>query len=317
MSRKILFFGNERLATGVHASMSALQALIANGYEVAAVVAAQNEVGKSRQQRQLEVAAIAKQHDIPLLTPVNLSAARDELAGFDAEAAVLIAYGKIVPTALLDTFPSGIINIHPSLLPLHRGSTPIESVILEGAKQTGVSLMRLSAEMDAGPVYVQAIVPLKGNETKQTLAHQLSTVGVDLLTDNLSKILDGSLRPKPQDDAAATYDSQITKADSQLDWTKPAGRLEAEIRAYAGWPRSRTRLAGKEVIITKAHLRHTQGTRSVPGSLNVLRKDGLIIITCGQDELAIEHLQPAGKPEMTVSAFLSGYKLDPNSIAGQ
>jgi methionyl-tRNA formyltransferase len=307
MSKKILFFGNERLATGIHTGVSTLQALIAHDYDVAAIVVAQNETGKSRRQRPLEVAAIAEQHHIPLLSLPKLTeaAAHQQLAEFGATAAVLIAYGKIMPSAVLDIFPRGIINIHPSLLPLHRGSIPIESVILEGAAQTGVSLMQLSAKMDAGPIYAQQTIPLTGQETKQALAHQLSTIGVDLLIEHLPHILDGSLTPQPQDEAAATYDQQITKADSQLDWAKPAQRLEREIRAYAGWPRSRTTLGTTEVIITKAHV--LLADPQTPGKLRV--EDKQLAVYCGEGLLVIDALIPAGKQEMSAAAFLAGYKL--------
>lgn len=315
MSNKILFFGNERLATGVHTGVSTLQALIAGGYEVAAVVVAQNRRAKSRQTRQLEVAAIAQQHHIPLLAPSKLVDARDQLAAFEAEAAVLIAYGKIVPQAVLDIFPKGIINIHPSLLPLHRGSTPIESAILSGAKQTGVSLMRLSANMDAGPIYIQETVQLDGTETKQTLAHHLSTIGADLLIACLPKILDGSLQPKPQDDTAATYDARISKAASRLDWTKPALRLEREVRAYLEWPKSRTKLGPTDVIITKAHAVPVNNPGAKPGDIEVL-PEGLIMIECQTGYLCIDKLKPASKPEMTVPAFLAGYKLRTGLTAG-
>lgn len=304
MSNKILFFGNERLATGVHSGVPTLQALITSGYDVAAIVVAQGKIGKSRQQRQLEVAAIAEQHNIPLLAPNDLMAARGQLASFGAEAAVLVAYGKIVPPAILDLFPRGIINVHPSLLPLHRGSTPIESAILDGVSQTGVSLMRLGAKMDAGPVYAHNIVPLDGTETKQALANQLSAIGADMVLEYLPKILDGSLEPKPQPEENATYDRLISKDDAQLDWTKPATRLEREVRAYAGWPRSRASLDSTDIIITGAHVATGSGQ---PGSVLVSQKQ--LAFYTAKDLLVIDSLIPPGKKDMPAAAFLAGYRL--------
>jgi len=302
MSSKILFFGNERLATGVHTGVPTLQALLASGYEVPAVVVAQSQSGKSRQERQLEVAAIAGQHDIPLLAPVDLAGARDQLAGFGAQAAVLIAYGKIVPQVILDVFPRGIINIHPSLLPLHRGPTPIENAILSGATETGVSLMRLSPKMDAGPVYAQQNVALDGSDTKQTLADRLSAIGVDMMLEYLPKVLKGLVEPVPQNSQAATYDQLITKDDSQLDWTKPASTLEREVRAYAGWPRSRAKLGSTDVIITRSHVENSAGEA---GALLIDQKQ--LGVYCGKDILMIDSLIPAGKKEMSAAAFLAGY----------
>jgi methionyl-tRNA formyltransferase len=306
-SKKILFFGNERLATGVHATASTLQALLASGYEVAAVVVAQRPAGQSRRTRPLEVAVIAEQQRIPLLAPNDLNAARGELAAFSASAAVLVAYGRIVPQSVLDLFPCGIINVHPSLLPRHRGSTPIESAILDGDQQSGVSLMRLAIKMDAGPLYDQQAVELNGTETKQNLADQLAAIGVDMVLEYLPKALDGSVKPTPQA-GTPTYDHLISKADGPIDWHKPADRLEREIRAYAGWPGSRTTLAGKEVIITQAHAVPLNDPAAKPGDIETL-KQGVIMIECGVGYLCIDKLKPAGKSEMSAKAFLAGYKL--------
>jgi methionyl-tRNA formyltransferase len=304
MSKRILFFGNERLATGVHTGVSTLQALLASGYEVPAVIVAQSPDGKSRRERQLEVSAIAGQHGIPVLTPDGLLEARGQLAGFQAEAAVLVSYGKILPPAILNLFPYGIINIHPSLLPLHRGPTPIENAILGGDSQTGVSLIRLSDKMDAGPVYARQTVALDGTETKQALANRLSAIGSDMVLEYLPKIIDGSFKPSAQDDQAATYDRLITKDDSRLEWDKPAARLEREVRAYAGWPRSRTTIGFTDVIITGTHASQGAGK---PGNLQL--GDKQLGIYCGEGVLTIDSLIPAGKKEMAAAAFLAGYKL--------
>ena len=305
MSKRILFFGNERLATGVHSSVPTLRALLNADYEIPAIVIAQNQTGKSRRERLLEVSETAQKRNIPLLSPVDLAEARDQLAGFGAEAAVLIAYGKIVPAAILDLFPRGVINVHPSLLPRHRGPAPIENTILNGDEETGVSLMRLAAEMDTGPVYAQRTLSLNGNETKQELADRLLALGADLVMEYLPKVLDGSAEPIPQDEAAATYDHLITKADGLVDWTKSALRLEREVRAYAGWPRSRTAFFGKEAVVTKAHVAGTGGAGQ-PGGLRIEGRE--LGVYTGQGVLVIDSLIPAGKKEMTAAAFLAGYK---------
>ena len=279
-----------------------LQALITAGYSVAAVVVAQNEVGKSRRERPLEVAAIAEQHGIPVLAPTKLLEAKDQLASFGATAAILVAYGKIVPQEIIDIFPHGIINIHPSLLPLHRGPTPLESVILKGEPETGVSLMALGSTMDAGPVYAQETVLLRGDENKQSLADQLLNIGKDMVIHYLPSILDGSLRATPQDDSAATYDKLITKGAGQLDWNMPAEWLAREVRAYFGWPRSRATLGTQEVIVTRAHA--TEG-QAVIGTLWL--GDKQLGMHCGEGILVIDSLIPLGKKEMTAAAFLAGY----------
>jgi methionyl-tRNA formyltransferase len=156
-SKTILFFGNERLVSGLSSTDAPiLSGLIEQGYNVAAVISHHSE-SRSRKNRPLEVAAIAEAHGIPVLTPDRPADIYDELAFFHADAAVLSAYGRIVPQKIIDLFPLGIINIHPSLLPKYRGPTPIESAVVNGDKETGVSIMSLSAEMDAGPVKHRAV----------------------------------------------------------------------------------------------------------------------------------------------------------------
>jgi methionyl-tRNA formyltransferase len=302
-SKTILFFGNERLASGLGTSAPALRGLIDAGYHVAAVVVAQNKTHKSRKQRPLEVAEIAAEHSIAVIAPTRLHDAVDELSSYHADVAVLAAYGKIVPQVVLDIFPNGIINIHPSLLPLHRGSTPIESALLHGDRQTGVSLMRLAPEMDAGPVYSQKTVVLTGQETKQALAEQLNQLGADLLLAHLPAILNGSLEPINQESSLATIDAQLSKSDAQLDWQKPADELERQVRAYATWPRSRCMIGTNEIIVTRTHV--TPGI-GVPGTL-WLGDDQLGMHT-SEGILIIDTLIPPGKKEMTGSAFLLGYK---------
>jgi methionyl-tRNA formyltransferase len=304
MSKKILFFGNERLATGVTTAAPTLQALINAGYEVAAVVVAQGEIGKSRKPRDLEVARIAEGQGIPVIGPAKLDEAKDDIKKYGAEAAVLVAYGKIVPQAVIDLFPGGIINIHPSLLPKHRGPTPIEGVILEGTTETGVSLMRLTSQMDAGPVYDQQKVELRGDETKQFIADQLLDLGKDMLLERLPAILDGSLGGREQDDEHATYDTKITKEDTELDFVrKDAVRLAREVRAFAGWPRSRAMIGTTEVIVTEAHAENFNGT---PGTMWLQPKR--LGMHCKEGTLMIEKLLLPGKKEMPAQAFLAGYK---------
>ena len=304
MSHKILFFGNERLATGASTTAPTLQALIDAGYEVAAVIVAQNEAAASRKARPLEVAAVAEAHGVPLLSPAKLSDARDQLASFEAEAAVLVAYGKIVPQSIIDLFPSGIINIHPSLLPLHRGPTPLESVILAGEHETGVSLMQLAAKMDAGPVFAQETVLLRGDENKQSLADQLISLGKEMVIQYLPAILDGSLQPTAQDDADASYDQLITKTAGTLDFKQPAEQLQRQVRAYLGWPRSRATIGATDVIITSAHTAPKSG---VAGTIWL--EGAQVGVYCSEGSLIIDSLIPSGKKEMTATAFLAGYKL--------
>ena len=302
---KLLFFGNERLATGVSTTAPTLQALIKEGYDVAALVVAQKTVENSRKPRPLEIVEVAEKHGIEVLSPVSLKDkdAIKKLASYGAEAGVLASYGKIVPEDILDIFPKGIINIHPSLLPKHRGPTPIESVILNGDSETGVSLMKLVPEMDAGPVYAQETVLLRGDEEKQVLADQLLGVGKGMLISYLPQILDGSAKPAEQNDKEATTDGKIDKNVGPLDLvTKTAEQLSRQVRAYAGWPRSKTMIGTTEVIITRAHAADVNG---LAGGIWI--SDKQFGFHCKQGTLVIDALIPAGKKEMPASAFLAGY----------
>lgn len=302
---KILFFGNERLGTGLSTTAPTLQALIAEGYDITGVIVAQKDIGKSRKSKQQEIVQLAESHNIPVFAPTKLADIRDDLVAMKAEAGVLIAYGKMVPQSIIDIFPNGIINIHPSLLPLHRGSTPIESVILGGDTKTGVSLMQLAAEMDAGPVYSQTTIELNGDETKQVLADDLQRLGAEMLIRDLPKILDRTLLPTKQDDSLATYDGRISKADGLLDFNRPALTLERQIRAYASWPRSRTSINGMEVIITKARVMPSGASIGA-----VVNNNGQLGIGCSEGILIIDELMPVGKKVMSASAYINGYLND-------
>lgn len=302
MSKTIVFFGNERIATGVTTSAPTLRKLIEADYKVAAVVSSYTQ-GTSRAARELEIGVLAKEHGIPVLLPDKPKEVLEELAAYKADIGVLVAYGRLVPESIINLFPRGIINIHPSLLPLHRGPTPIESVMLEGADKTGVSLMQLAVAMDAGPVYAQEELELSGKETKQYLADTLLSMGGDMLIENLPSILEGRLSPMTQDDSLATYDDRMTKESGRLDFKRSAEELERQLRAYAGWPKSQADIGDMPVTITKATVASGSGN---PGEFLIVDSD--LVVTCGSEALIIEMLVPAGKKEMTGQAFVAGYR---------
>ncbi len=306
-SKTIVFFGNERLATGVSTNTPTLQRLVKAGYDVKAVIA-KNDPARSRNSRPLEIAEVAKNHNIVLLSPSKLSEIKQFISELNPSIGILVAYGKIVPQWFIDLFPYGIINIHPSLLPLHRGPTPIESTILENGDETGVSLMQLSSQMDAGPVYDQRAVKLTGTETKQDLSDLLLDIGAEMLETALPAILNGSLEPAKQNETKATYDSMIRKQDGIIRWNESAELIARKIRAYAYWPGSRTTLAGKDVIITQAHAVLSQPTGSKPGDITIVKDTGVIMIAASNGSVCIEKLKPAGKQEMTTRAFLAGHE---------
>ncbi len=297
MSKRLVFFGNERLVSGLpHSDTPVLRGLLERGYEIVAIVA-NYETGTSRSARKLEVAEVAKEHNIPLFTPEKPADIFDELRKFHADAAVLVAYGRIIPQRVIDVFgPVGIINIHPSLLPRHRGPTPIESTILAGDTEAGVSIMRITAGMDEGPVYTQARVPLSGSETKFELYEKLSELGAKLLIDSLPDILENKLQPVSQQNDGVTVTSLILKQHGILDTTTDtAYALERKIRAHLSYPKSRLSIGNNDVVVTMAKV--VDG----PGS-------GILVVPCAEKTYLeiLELTAPSGK-KMTGEAYLRGY----------
>ena len=293
---KIVFFGNERLISGLdHTDTPILRSLIEAGYEVAAVVT--NDAGtRSRKRKILEVAELAEANDIPVHTPHRPMDIYDQLAAYQADVAVLVAYGRIVPQKLIDLFPHGIVNVHPSLLPQYRGPSPIESAIANGDDVTGVSIMALSAKMDAGPVYRQIEMKLDGTETAPSLSEHLATLAATELSTALTGIINGSITPVEQDESSATYCQLISKEDAVL---KPeeqtAEQAERLVRAYRAFPRARMNVLGHDIIILKAYRVAEPQTE-----LDIAFKDKAYLRI---DEL----ISPNGKT-MSPDAFLRGYK---------
>lgn len=287
---RLIFFGTEDF------SAAALQHLLASDYELVAVVTKPAApAGRGRQLKEPQVAELAKKAGIKVFQPAKVTEINDDIAGLRPTHGVLSAYGKILPQSTIDLFPGGIINIHPSLLPKYRGPSPIEAAILNGDKQTGVSLMQISAGMDEGPVYAQTTIDIPLQIDRVELSKLLAKVGADFLMTKLDVILDGTLSPSPQNSADATYTKLLSKDDGLVDFKEPASVIERKVRAYASWPKARAKLQGHEVIITKSRVASSTS-------------DGDLVVACQPGYLEILELTaPSGK---TISGkdFLLGYK---------
>lgn len=300
-SPPILFFGTEDF------SLIALQQLVNDGYAIAAVIT-KPDTKKGRGQRIIPpaVKVFAEAHHIPVWQPAKLTDIAADIAAFPHPVGVLVSFGKIIPQSIIDLFTPGIINVHPSLLPLYRGPSPIEAAILHGDTTTGVSIMQLSARMDAGPVYRQQSVTLNGDETAPMLYDQLGNLGATMLSESLPAIIDGSLPAIDQDEAAARYCALITKQDSQIDWQRDTARtIERKIRAYQAWPQCRAMLGPIDCIITQAHI-DTTTPDTTPGTL-IATSTGLSVTTA-DGVLALDTVKPIGKNAMPIDAFLRGYR---------
>ncbi len=223
---------------------------------------------------------------------------------FASQVAILIDFGIIVSQKVIDTFPLGIINSHFSLLPQWRGADPITFAILSGQKQTGVSLMLLVEAMDEGPLLGFGTYNIEIDTTTPMLTAHLIQLSHELITQIVPDYVQDKIMPQPQDHKVpATYSRKLAKEDGLIDWHKPAAAIEREVRAYLGWPGSRTSLAGKDVIITKTHVVDAQAGE--PGKISVDGKQ--LRVVCGEGALSIDMLKPAGKKEMAIDAFLAGH----------
>lgn len=296
MNKKIVFFGNERLVSGLKTTNTPIiRSLLDAGYNIVAIVANHTD-SRSRSNRKLEIAAVAEEYSIPLLTPAHPREIIDELIDLQADVAILIAYGRIIPQRIIDIFPEGIINVHPSLLPKYRGPTPIESAILRGDNTTGISIMQLAKEMDAGPVYSQTTLPLTGSETKAELYTSLGELAKKELLESLPRILNGTLAAVPQNHSEATYCHLLQKSDGVLSPTnETAHEAERKVRAFAEFPKTRLTVGASQLIITKAHVAAQQKT-----PLDAMFSDNNYLVI---DEL----IAPSGKL-MSAESYLRGYK---------
>ncbi|MEX1995434.1 MAG: methionyl-tRNA formyltransferase [Candidatus Saccharimonadales bacterium] len=289
-SVRLVFFGTENF------SIPALTALLRDKWPVVGVVTKPDaKSGRGQLAGSPGVKKIAEKNSLRLFQPSKLADIEDDLTNLVATHGVLVAYGKIIPKTTLDAFPGGIINLHPSLLPKYRGPAPVEAPILNGDPHTGLSLMKLSEGIDAGPVYYQVTVPLSKEETRLSLTKKLSEKGADLLVDKLDDIVSGRLEALPQNDSKATYTKLLYKADGSIDWREPAEIIERKIRAYLGYPKTRAEVLGHEVVIIKARVAQNQ-------------QDGSLVMECSPGWLEIlELITPNGRTTSGAD-FMRGYR---------
>lgn len=222
---------------------------------------------------------------------------------------VVIDYGIIIAQDVIDYFPLGIVNSHFSLLPQWRGADPITFAILSGETKTGVSLMLIDKGMDTGKLITQKTYHLPDDITTPQLTNDLIQLSNMLLTEYLPRYASGDVTPRNQPHPdRATYSRKLTKEDGILDFNKPAAVLEREVRAFIDWPKSRTKIADKDVIITKVYAVPSTGPDEKPGDIGVVKEAKSIYVSTSSGSLWIQQLKPAGKKEMTAEAFLAGHK---------
>lgn len=294
MSEPIVFFGSGPVAA------QSLE-LLAQDFAVEAVI---TKPKPAHHRGDFPVLQLAERLGLKTLTPPT----KEEVASLfnqrplNSRLGVVIDYGIIIPKEVIDYFSLGIVNSHFSLLPEWRGADPITFAILSGQSQTGVSLMLINEKLDEGLLLAQAPWAISPASTTPQLTQHLIELSYKLLVETLPKYVSGELKPYPQPDQQATYSRKLTKQDGLLDWQKPAQQLEREIRAFIDWPKSLANLAGKEVIITQAHVAEASGPAG-----QVAVQDKQLLVYTDDKALIIDRLKPAGKSEMTAQEFLAGY----------
>jgi len=249
------------------------------------------------------VKEVALGNDIAVYQPASLRSVidRDPIAAAHPDLFVVAAYGRIFGPRLLAIPRLGSVNLHASLLPEYRGASPISAAILEGCPETGITLMRMNAGLDTGPILAQRSLTISPEATTASLTPQLAQLGAKLLTETLPKLVEGTLVPTSQDDQWATITRPLVKADGWIDWAEPAETIERHIRAMWDWPRGWTTLRGEPIQVHRAMSDDTT-VDAPPGT--VIVRDGAPLVATGKGHLIIEIAQSAGNRPLAGGAWL-------------
>jgi methionyl-tRNA formyltransferase len=244
---------------------------------------------------------------LPVLQPATLKApdVQAELRALVPDALVVAAYGLILPQAVLDIPRLGAINIHASLLPRWRGAAPIQRALLAGDRETGISIMRMEAGLDTGPVLLREAVAIGPDDTAGTLHDRLAALGAQLVVAALDGLARGTIAATPQPAEGATYAVKLAKHEARIDWTRPAAALERQVRAFNPFPGATARLRGTEIKIWRAAVAEAAGEPGVVLALD----SAAIVVACGCGALRLEALQRAGGKRLPAREFLHGFAL--------
>ena len=281
-----------------------LSVLLEQAEELLVLSQPDRPAGRRLQLRATPVAAFGREHDIPVVTPTRLRSddGRATLRQFDPDGIVLVAYGQIVPADLLAIGTRPPLNVHPSLLPRHRGAAPVAGTILAGDAEGGVTLMVMTAELDAGPIVAQWPVTLTGRETTPELEARLADLAAEVVPAQLDRWAAGDTPAQPQDDRLATHVAPFTRADGWIDWRKPAIEIDRQVRALQPWPGAWSTLDDRRI--------HVRRARVVPGiddvAIGTLLPGDVPRVACGVGAIALEIVQPEGRPTMPAQAWRRG-----------
>lgn len=296
-----------------------LEAIIKAGYEVAAVVTQPDkQKGRGKEVKMTPVKECALRHGIPVFQPVKIKEpeAVAELEKYQADLFVVAAFGQLLSEEILNMPEYGCINIHASLLPAYRGAAPIQWAVLNGEKESGVTIMQMDKGLDTGDMLLKRSVELSPKETGDSLHDKLMHLGAELIVEALSKLEKGELVPEKQKDELSSYAKKLTKAMGQIDWSKDAVSLERWIRGLNSWPSAYTFFGGKTLKIWEARVAEENGAQKAePGQVVSVSREGFTV-ACGRGALQILSLQLEGKKRVLTREFLLGYQVEPGMILG-
>jgi methionyl-tRNA formyltransferase len=289
---------------------TSLSALIAAGHDIAAVYSQPpRPAGRGYEPRASPVQRLADTHGLPVRTPVSLKTAeaKADFAALALDAAVVVAYGLLLPRTILASPRLGCLNIHASLLPRWRGAAPIQRAILAGDDESGVTIMQMDEGLDTGPMLLRQAISIGPRETGESLHDRLAALGARLIIEALDGLAGGSLHAIPQPAEGATYAAKLTREEGRLDWRQPALLLDRRVRALAPWPGAWFEIGGERVKVLEAEAVAESGA---PGRV----MDGQPTIACGEAALRLLKLQRAGKAALPAEAFLRGFRMDAGMV---
>ncbi|KES23356.1 MULTISPECIES: methionyl-tRNA formyltransferase [Pseudomonas] len=282
-----------------------LKALLDTPHQIVAVYTQPDRpAGRGQKLMPSPVKQLAAQHGLPVLQPPTLRApeAQAELAALQPDLMVVVAYGLILPQAVLDIPRLGCINSHASLLPRWRGAAPIQRAVQAGDAESGVTVMQMEAGLDTGPMLLKVSTPISAEDTGGSLHDRLARLGPPAVVEAIAGLAAGTLKGEVQDDALATYAHKLSKDEAKLDWSRPAVELERAVRAFDPWPVCHTTLNGEPLKVWAARLGEGRGE---PGKILGASRDGLLV-GCGEGSLLLTRVQlPGGKPLAFADLFNS------------
>jgi len=311
---RIVFFGTPEPAAGI------LELLLQSEHKIVGVVSQPDRPkGRGLKVGFSPVKELALKHSLPLEQPEKLKG-NEELKRFlsdlSPELAIVVAYGKIIPAELLTIPKHGFINLHASLLPKYRGAAPIQWALLKGEKETGVTIFKLQAALDAGPIIKQVAVRIEKDDDAATLSAKLFAAGGKALLEVLPLIEQGRAQYRLQTESAVTFAPILTRESGAIDWKKSAGEIHDRVRALVGWPGATTLLGGKQLKILRSRIGVVDLATQprTPGSIVQIVKDEGFIVATGSGDLLVQDVQPAGGKKMGAYEFALGRRLQTGAI---